>query len=394
MITEVIFSISLLAIGLVFGGYPLILWWYGRRESSIQQSPGQFQPSDINLPAVSVLVAVRNGGALIRKKIKNALALDYPTEKLDIVVVSDGSDDDTMAELQSMANERLTALDLGQHLGKHEALNTGMQHCQGDIVVFTDADAELELQAIRYLVRHFQDDDIGGVGGQRVIAEQQGSLENAQSTYIDADSKVKQLESAFGSVTANDGKIYAIRKSLFNGVAPAVTDDLYVCLTVLSQQKRFIFEPQAKAQIKTPSRNSDHEISRRRRIVNRSLRGIWLNRKILNPFYSSFQLAAGLLINKVMRRLLPFFLMILLLSNLVLIADSPWLWTFLLPQLGVYGAALGYWLLDGKSFPVSIMQKILSLCFYFVIGNLGTLLGVVDFLRGEQPIRWEPKKSG
>ncbi|WP_419811954.1 glycosyltransferase [Bacterioplanoides sp.] len=392
MITEVIFIISLLAIGLVFTGYPLILWWYGRHVTRLQPVSEQ-ELSQQSMPLVSVLVAVRNGEALIRKKVENALALDYPAEKLDVVIVSDGSDDGTMAVLNAIQSERLTALDLGQHLGKHEALNAGMQHCCGDIIVFTDADAELEPHAVSQLVRHFQDDRIGGVGGQRVIAEQQGSLENAQSTYIDADSKVKQLESVIGSVTANDGKIYAIRKSLFKGVAAAVTDDLYVCLSVLSQHQRFVFEPQARANIKTPSRNSDHEISRRRRIVNRSLRGIWLNRKVLNPFYSSFQLAAGLLINKVMRRLLPFFLITLLLSNLALISSSVWLWIFLLPQLGVYGAALGYWLLNGKSFPVAIVQKILSLCFYFVIGNLGTLLGVVDFLRGEQPVRWEPKKS-
>ncbi|WP_221801417.1 glycosyltransferase [Oceanobacter mangrovi] len=391
MIGWILLYFSIVAIAAVFVGYPLFLWLYRQRlpkRADIVDLP------DSGLPRLSVLIAVRNGEHLIEQKVRNCLELDYPHDKLEVVVVSDGSNDGTMAVLKSIDSPQLHAWELSEHKGKHEALNTGMPHCRGDVVLFTDADAMLEPQAARKLARHFADPRIGGVGGQRLIGDVSGQLQSAQSTYIDADSKVKMLESAWGSVTSNDGKIYAIRRSLFQGVAAAVTDDLYVCLTVLAQGWKFRFEPEAKAYIRTPSRDSGHELSRRRRIVNRSLRGIWLNRVVLNPARTSWQIAVGLFINKVMRRLLPVFLLLLLLSSAALCWQQPWLLLLLLPQLGIYGAALLHWLLDGKKLPLGPLNKILSVSFYFALGNLGTLLGMMDFLSGHQPIRWEPKKSG
>ena len=404
MIAWGLLLLSIFAIAALFVGYPAFLWLY-RKQHPDAANPIPAPLDDEQLPSLSVLVAVRNGEHLIQQKVDNALALDYPTDKLDVGVVSDGSDDRTMEILNAIEHPALTAMALPAHLGKHEALNTGMPHCKGDIVLFTDADAMLEPDAARQLAKHFSDEKVGGVGGQRLIGESghdgaasngagTAQLQSAQSTYIDADSKLKILESRLGSVTSNDGKIYAIRRSLFQGVAAAVTDDLYTCLTILAQGYVFRFEPSAKAWIKTPSRGSAHEVSRRRRIVNRSLRGIWLNRQVLNPANTSWQIAVGLFINKVMRRMLPWLLVILLLSSLALIGQCSWMLLLLLPQLGIYGAALVQWLAADRLPSLGPLNKLLSVCFYFAVGNIGTALGGIDFLKGHQPVRWDPKKSG
>lgn len=386
----IVFIIALLGIGVLFAGYPFVLFL--QRNKGGASEPAEV--GDSELPPLSVLVAVRNGEQLIEKKVLNALALDYPADRLEVIVVSDGSTDATGEVLSKIDDDRFKFFLVHEHKGKQEALNVGMSHCKGDIVLFTDADAMLEPSAAKLLVRHFVDTHVGGVGGQRLILDKNGKMKGAQKSYIKADSQVKILESQTGSVTSNDGKIYAIRRELFQGVAEAVTDDLYVCLTVLRQGKTFKFEPEAKAHIATPSRSSGHEMSRRRRIVNRSLRGIWLNREVLNPKKTSFQVAAGLFINKVMRRMLPFFLLLLMISTAFLAIESPVMLLFLVLQVIFIAMALAYPMLERLPFRFSVLSKVSSLAFYFSLGNMGTLMGVLDFFSGHKPVRWDPKKTG
>ena len=183
------------------------------------------------------------------------------------------STDATEQILRELESNRVKIFLLDEHRGKQEALNLAVSHCKGDILLFTDADAMLDARAAKLLVKHFIDKNVGGVVGQRRILDKNGKMKTAQKNYIQIDSLIKALESNYGSTTSNDGKIYAIRRRLFLGVEKAVTDDLYVCMSILRQGYMFKYEPDAIAKIATPSRNSKHEISRRRRIVGRSLYG-------------------------------------------------------------------------------------------------------------------------
>src|SRR6185503_6107908 len=216
----------------------------------------------------------------------------------------------------------------------------------------------------------------------------------AQERYIAADSALKRAESRLGSVTSNDGKLYAVRRSLFRPIAPGATDDLYSCLSIVEQGRRFVFEPRARAFIRTPSRNPSHELSRRRRIVARSLRGIFLKRALLNPLrHGSF--ALQLFVNKVCRRLLPLFLVLLFGTSLALTLlepHAPWALAALLLQLGFYALALAHLVLARKRVP--LIGALASVAYYFCVGNLGTLLGLADFLRGREAVKWDPVKTG
>ncbi len=370
----------------VFGLYPLVVVVLG----SLRRRPAPTAPA--SFPSVSLLVALRNAEALAEAKAANALALDYPGP-LQIVFASDGSTDQTAARLRAAGAGRIEVIEIIEHHGKAHALNQGARSCHGEILVLSDADALLAPDAVTRLVEHFADEQVGGVCGQRVIQEHAGALTGAQGQYIAADSALKRAESRLGSVTGNDGKLYAVRRALFRPIAAGATDDLYSCLAIVEQGRRFVFEPRARAFIRTPSRNPGHELVRRRRIVSRSLHGIFAKRALLNPFlHGSF--AFQLLVNKVFRRLLPVFLLALLGSTLLLAFayDQPWARAVLAAQLAFYALALAHPVLVRVRVPG--LAPAASAAYYFCVGCIGTLLGLADFARGREAVKWDPIKAG
>jgi hypothetical protein len=180
-----------------------------------------------------------------------------------------------------------------------------------------------------------------------------------------------------------------VRRALFRPIDAGATDDLFSCLSVVEQGARFVFEPRAVAFIRTPSRSAAHEISRRRRIVARSLHGIAVKRALLNPLrHGGF--GVQLLVNKVLRRFLPVLLIGCLLASAALALHDVRARVLLALQLAFYALALGRrWLA-----PLPGLGKASGLAYYFCVGNLGTLLGLVDFLSGRQTVKWEPRKAG
>jgi len=381
-----LFVVSAAGVLAVFVAYPLVLVVAGGARGEAPPAPAS--PSR---RTVSFLIAVRNGEALVEEKARNCLAQEG-CERPQVVFVSDGSTDATVARLAAL-RDAVEVLEIREHRGKAHALNQGVERCHGEILVLSDADALLAPDALRWLLARFEDPSVGGVSGRRVIADAGGGLSGAQGHYIAADSALKRAESRLGSTTANDGKLYAVRRALFRPIAEGATDDLFTCLTVVAQGRRFVFEPRARAAIRTPSRGARHELSRRRRIVARSLRGIALQRALLVPWRSGV-FALQLLVNKVLRRLLPLFLLGLLVSS-ALLAPLPahWIARLALAAQGAFYALALLRVVPGVR-RVPGLGPACDTAFYFCIGNLGTLLGLADFLRGKETVRWEPRKSG
>jgi len=318
MVNLLVFSLSLLSILLIFVLYPLSVLVISL---FIKKTNRRTSREKITL---SHIVVVRNGEKIIIDKIKNCISMHYPPERYEIIFFSDGSTDETERIIRSYKTDRFKLLSSVSHCGKHNGLNEAVSISSGEIIVFSDADALLSPEALKKIVRHYADPKIGGVCGQRIIREEEAEMKVAQEEYIRFDSFIKILESKIGSITSNDGKLYSIRKKLFRPIDPAVTDDLYCCLSIIKQKHRFIFEPEAKAFISIPSRNTSHEILRRRRIVSRSLRGIFSMKELLNPFRYGFY-SIGLAINKLLRRMLPVFLLILFVSSLILSFYIPYI---------------------------------------------------------------------
>ncbi|TAN41328.1 MAG: glycosyltransferase [Nitrospirae bacterium] len=379
------FAVSLAGIGTFFLN-PLLIAAGGFFSRGIKE-----QYSD-TLPMVSIVTVVRNGRALIQAKIENALALDYPHDKLELIIYSDGSTDGIEETVRAFTCEQVRFCSSAGHEGKNAGMNNAVKHCAGEIIVFSDADALFEKDALRFLVRHFGDPDVGGVCGSRVIAEKGHSLSKPQWSYIKFDTLIKSLESKSGSISSNDGKIYAVRKNLYRPIPDKVTDDLFVALSIVSQKRRFVFEPEAVTFVRTPSRNMEHEVERRRRIVGGSLNGIWLMRELLNPFKFGI-FAVRLFINKVLRRMLPLFLIMLFFSSLYLSCKILLAALLFLFQAAFYSGAFSYYLIFSRIKEIKIITKTTALAFYFCIGNYGALRGCMDFLMGNQVGKWTPTKG-
>jgi len=316
----------------------------------------------------------------------------FPLLTITTEVVSDGSTDSTEKKVESFIRENIQLISLKKHIGKNSAINQGIKYCSGEIVIFSDVDAILESNAILNLVRYFSDPTVGGVCGQRVIYEDRKGFKYAQSNYIKFDSTIKILESKIGSISSNDGKLYAIRSKLFEPIHPAVTDDLYTALSIIKQHYRFVFEPDAKAFVKIPSRNPHHELERRRRIVCRSLRGLFIQKAILNPFNYGI-ISINLFINKVNRRLLPIYLCLTFISSFYLSLTNPLLRIFFIAQILFYALSFFYPPIFQHLDKIKNIKRLVSLSFYFCIGNYGTFLGLIDFLTGKEITKWDPLKS-
>ena len=384
----IIFLLSLLFIASQFLLYPALIFLLAL---FCKRKPCVTKPISYKL---SFIIVVHNADKLIVEKIKNTLSLNYAHHDFEIIVYLDGCHDNTLNKLKSIDSDKLFWINENQHLGKHIGINNAVLQSRADILVFSDADAILENNAIVRLLENFSNPTCGGACGQRKISENQGQLRFAQKVYIKIDSFIKYLENMVGSISANDGKLYAVRRKLFKPVVPAVTDDLYQSMSIIEQGYSFAFERHAEAQIKTPSRNPEHEQIRRRRIVSTSLHGIYLKRTLLNPFkYGIYSIS--LFINKVLRRLFPVFLLVLFISSFVGAIYQPYMLLFFCLQLFFYLLSISYPLFkaDIKNSKLRSLKRFSSITWYFCLGNYATLLGIWDFLCGKRVVKWQPKKE-
>ncbi|MBY5981975.1 glycosyltransferase [Ferrimonas balearica] len=370
-------SLSLALLVLVLLGYPL---WCLRQSRHAPQTI----PAPTSWPSLSVLIVVRNGADRIDAKLANTFGLHYPGPTPQVLVYDDGSSDDTAERVARWP--AATLLRSTEHHGKIAGLNALAEQASGEVLVFSDVDALLDDNALCALIPPLCQPGIGGVCGQRRV---QGSsaLAQAQSDYIDWDSRIKLGESARGSLTSNDGKLYALWRRLYQPIPAAVTDDLYAALSVIAQRQRFVFAPGAIARVPLPVHRMAQEIPRRRRIVGASLNGLRHHRRLLNPWRYG-QVATGLWINKVGRRLLPLALLGLLLGSALLAPTHPIAALLLVLQLAGYGlAALHPWLRPRA------LQRVAERATYFILANIGMLLGWLDFITGRAAPKWEPEKG-
>lgn len=352
------------------------------------------RPASGNLaPSVALIIPVHNGRHFIESKIANALALGYPRDRLDICVIDDGSTDGTWDLLQSLPDrQRITCLRTGGHGGKNEALNQAVAATQGEIIIISDVDALLASSAVADMATWFADDSIGGVCGQKVIADKPGDLTGAQASYLSYQQRIKLDESRIHSITTNEGKLHALRRDCFQPFCNGVTDDLFNLLSVIKAGRRFIYEPSAIAHIPVPAVSPAHELRRRRRIVHRSLRCMRIHGGIRNVPHTGLY-RWMLLTQKVIRRLSSLLLATMVLLNFVLaFFYSVFFAVCLLQTLG-----LAAFLLRLKHPPRdsgSRLYRLADKVFYFALGNLGTLLGLTDFISSKAPpVKWTPQRA-
>lgn len=381
----VLFAVCLAAVLYPYAGYPALLWLWSRfRTRPVQKGPIR--------PHVTVIVPARNEAALIADKVENTLALDYPPERLEVLIVSDGSTDGTEEIVAGFADERIRLLRLPPR-GKAHALNAGAEAARGDVLAFTDADMRLEPDALARLVENFADPEVGGVAARRRYRtpdtrngpEATGAGEGLYWRY---DTWLKRLESRVGSVFGADGGLYALRRELFVPLEElAQADDLAISARVVGPGRRLVFEPDALASDETPA-DARAEFRRKVRIAAHSFRallglgsGLWRNG------FHSFALVS----HKLLRYLVPFFLLGLYATNVALLGAGAPFTVLLAAQTLLYGLGAVGWTLRGTRAGAAAP---LMIPYYFSFVNLAALLGVVSVLLGRREVAWATRDDG
>ncbi len=363
----------------VYVGYPLLLWLL----QAIFRSSPQRQPIE---PTVSLLVAAYNEAAVIADKIRNSLALDYPVDKLEIVVASDGSRDGTAEisrgfckseasigtpiETQSAPGGRIRLLDYEKNRGKMAVLNDAVRELRGDIVAFSDASSMLAADSLRILVQSFNDARVGAASGvYRLLKKDQAQLGAQEDLYWKYETFLKVQEAKLGAFTGAHGSLYAIRRALYPfPPLNTINDDFTIPMRILERGHRVAYEPAAVAY------EEAHEMegfSRRVRITAgnieqlREIKGlIWPPR----PF-----VLFCLLSHKTGRLLVPVFMLVALGANLALRGQNPYNW-LLLGQMLFYGLAV-------LGAMTSLKPKVLRLPYYFCMINSALFAWVYQALR-------------
>ncbi len=367
----------------VYIGYPLLLAFLallaGRNE--------RHTPSEGYLPTVSVLIAAYNEEKNIGQKIAQTLALDYPADHIEVLVLSDGSTDRTDAIVESFSDPRVRLLRVCPRQGKTHAQNQGVKHARGEILVFSDATTIYHPLALRYLACNYQDPRVGAVSGRYQYFDPGGNSPTGLGTiaFWSYENLIKRFQSRLRTISGCCGCIYSLRKSLYTELRHDIISDLVQPLWIIQKGYRVVFEDRALAYEET-TRSSRDEFRMRVRVVSRGIRGLLSVPELLNlrkHGWVAFQLVS----HKVLRWLVPLFLLLLLVSSGLLSAEVTYRHLFEL-QVLFYGIALLAALI-----PVLRRVKLATIPLYFCTLNAAALLSLIEVCRGRKYVTWETVRS-
>jgi cellulose synthase/poly-beta-1,6-N-acetylglucosamine synthase-like glycosyltransferase len=339
--------------------------------------------------AVTLLIAAYNEAEHIGRKVDDALQLDVGPHRLEVVVVSDGSTDKTVSEIQRRAHPSVRLIDIPENKGKVSALNAALTEIGGDIVVFSDANSTVHPEALLRLLDHFGDPAVGGVCGRLAVPiRRQGWLAKAERIYWRYDNAIKEAESRLSSTVSAQGSLYAVRRDLINPLPLAMADDLMTSLRVVASGRRLVFEPRAITE-ETVSDHMSGEFRRRVRSTERGWRGLMTMRQLLNPMQYGIY-ALQLFSHKVLRRLNAYLVPLLFPINFLIAGQGQLYAIMALAQAAFYAsAAAAYFWPAARRVPGT------SLALFFVITHLAMAVGIWRVAIGRRSDRWIPvRESG
>jgi glycosyltransferase involved in cell wall biosynthesis len=376
MLMAILFWGSVLFVVYAYAGYAACLWGLTR----VRRRP--VRAADVT-PAVSFIITVHNEAKRISAKLENTLAQDYPADRLEIVVASDCSTDETDHIVRSYADRGVRLIRAAERRGKEHAQKLAVEHASGEILVFSDVATELDPGGIRHIVRNFSDATVGCVSSvDRMIGTD--GRPTGEGGYVKYEMRLRQLETEIGSVVGLSGSFFAARRSICMPWPVDVPSDFTIVFNAVSRGLRGISDPRSVGyyrDLADPSR----EYARKVRTVVRGVSGLLKHRTLLNPFrYGIFawQLAS----HKLCRWLVPFAMLIAAASNLLL-AREPGLYRWLLViQALFYGLAV-----LAIRWPTRALQVWRPVGF-LVLANVSILDAWLRLLRGQTAVMWTPSQ--
>ncbi len=380
MIVEILCWTSIGLIAYSYLIYPLLLALLAKF-ALVKSSVNIEEISPEQWPMVSLVIAAYREESVIVERLRNALQLDYPSDKIEIIIGVDGNEDATGELVRSFQDSRIQLMQFPERRGKASVLNDCIAAARGEIILFSDANTFWDVDAAKLLVRHFEDEQVGGVCG-RLLLTDADTGENVDGIYWRYENHLKEWEGKLGAILGANGAIYAIRKKLYQPIpSQTIVDDFVIGMRIHQSGFRLLYEKQAIAREETAPTISD-ELQRRIRIgagAFQSLTWLW---KLLLPRYPLVSWAFWS--HKVLRWFCPAFMVIAIVSN-YLLAATP-LYQLLLALQGIFYAiaALGsVSLLPGK------IGKIAQAAWMFVNMNFGLALGFNRWLFKTQKGTWK-----
>jgi len=355
--------------------YPMLVQTLARLRPRSRPLAGATNEGE--LPKVTLVIAAYNEEQVIARKLANSLALDYPEELLQIIVVSDGSTDRTHEIVSEFADQGVVALHDPPRGGKSAALNRAVAIASGDIVLFSDANNDFNAAAVRMMVRHFGDDRVGGVCGRKsIVAASDRQASEGDSLYWRYESAIKKAESDLGIMTTADGEIFAIRRALWRPIpAEVINDDAEITFAMVRDGYRIVYELGAvSSELASASLEEDFRV--KVRMIAGGFQTVQRHWAQLSPPRSAF--AWAFLSHKLLRWLSPLLLVAVLLASVAL-AGLPLGALLLAAQVLFYGVAmLGWHARRRHKLPA---WQYLPL--YFSLMNVAAILGLRRFLAGD-----------
>jgi cellulose synthase/poly-beta-1,6-N-acetylglucosamine synthase-like glycosyltransferase len=373
---EIIFWSAVILVFYTYGGYSLLVIAMSR-----------FFHNDVRkkniTPKVTFLITAYNEEKNIAQKLENTLSLDYPGQKLEILVASDGSSDRTEEIVKSFAGKGVRLLRVEGRVGKTATQNAAVKAATGEIVIFSDATTTYEKDNIKNIVRNYADPEVGAVSGRYEYYNPTGAaIGTGNILFWKYENLIKSSQTRIKTISGCCGCIYSVRKEAYEPLPPDIISDLCEPLKILEKGYRIVFEPDAVAYEETTEKASE-EFNMRIRVISRGMRGLLYMKKLFNPLkfpFISFQLFS----HKVLRWLIPFFMLALFLSNLFLLDGTFYKITMAL-QAAFYSMAALAWL--GEK--ANLRLKVFSIPLYFSTVNIASVVSMYKTLKGFKAVTWE-----
>lgn len=371
---KAIFWFSLMMMVYTYIGYPILI-------TILAAFKGKKRAwSVLRYPKVSMIIPVFNEAGVIQKKIENCLKINYPQDKLEILIGSDGSTDQTNKIVRRYANKGIKSLSHRQRRGKPYTINKLVSFASGEILFFTDARQFIAQDSLLNLVRNFQDPQVGCVSGELVYKENRGITARGLGLYWQYEKYLRKKESDVYSMIGATGAIYACRKILFEPLPEEIIlDDLYTPLRAVKKGYRAIFERSAWA-YDDVSATPQEEHRRKKRTLCGNYQIFFYMPDMLNPFKS--KLALQIISHKLLRVMIPFFMIACFFSNLML--------TYLLFYNIVFIIHASFYIIAlSEALFRHRLKRIFGLPYLFCLLNFSALSGFWNFLLNRQDVKWE-----
>lgn len=375
---QTLFWLSVILLGFAFAGYPVLMIFLARSKSPSNAS----QTQSASLPFLSFVLVAANEQQRIKQRVLNLLAAQYPSDRLEVIIVSDGSTDATnqiIADL-SQSDSRIKLVALPERKGKANGLNQGVSAARGEIIVFADARQEFPAETVGLLVNAFMNPKLGAISGRLLMGGGESAVGQGVRSYWSLESRLREAEAIIDSCVGCTGAVYAIRRSLYQPIPEdTLLDDVVIPMQIAAQGYRVGYEPKALA-YDPQDLDPDREKIRKRRTLAGNFQMLFRYPSWLVPGKNRiwFQLIA----HKYLRLLGPLLLLAILISSLAL-REMPFYQVCFCGQIVLYSLGI-----VGLFMP-RVRAKLLSLPAGFLFLNWMIIAGFLHYLRNPASGAWE-----